>query len=384
MRNIICYIIIITLSACNSVVENINTNKEFHETYKLTLIDSISFPLDAESQPLNECMQIYHKPHSDSILFTFYNEYNNSIYLYNYHKPENYQIIHLEKEGPNGVYPYASGYHIKTLDSIYFYSMYVDKIFLLNRDGNIKETYDLLANVPSDIYRPTMRLGTGRPLYLINDKLYISGYIHGEFIREDSIKLPLSIIYDMKTKSSNLKLGYPESYRRGNWGEVYYRELFWCYNDSIKRFILSFPNDHNIYLTDLNKTESKPGGSKYADVIKSIDHSSAFPMPKEKRILHYLESYFYSTIVYDKYRNVYYRFVKHPWINPQIKRKPWEKPLSIIIFDKNMNRIGETLVDFKYRLSSNAFLVTEEGLLLREHNDNEDEIKFGIFKLKKI
>ena len=57
----------------------------------------------------------------------FYNEYNNSIYLYNYHKPENYQIIHLEKEGPNGVYPYASGYHIKTLDSIYFYSMYVDK-----------------------------------------------------------------------------------------------------------------------------------------------------------------------------------------------------------------------------------------------------------------
>lgn len=47
-----------------------------------------------------------------------------------------------------------------------------------------------------------------------------------------------------------------------------------------------------------------------------------------------------------------------------------------------MNRIGETLVDFKYRLSSNAFLVTEEGLLLREHNDNEDEIKFGIFKLK--
>lgn len=169
MRNIICYIIIITLSACNSVVENINTNKEFHETYKLTLIDSISFPLDAESQPLNECMQIYHKPHSDSILFTFYNEYNNSIYLYNYHKPENYQIIHLEKEGPNGVYPYASGYHIKTLDSIYFYSMYVDKIFLLNRDGNIKETYDLLANVPSDIYRPTMRLGTGRPLYLIRD-----------------------------------------------------------------------------------------------------------------------------------------------------------------------------------------------------------------------
>lgn len=91
MRNIICYIIIITLSACNSVVENINTNKEFHETYKLTLIDSISFPLDAESQPLNECMQIYHKPHSDSILFTFYNEYNNSIYLYNYHKPSNPQ-----------------------------------------------------------------------------------------------------------------------------------------------------------------------------------------------------------------------------------------------------------------------------------------------------
>ena len=107
-------------------------------------------------------------------------------------------------------------------------------------------------------------------------------------------------------------------------------------------------------------------------------------MPKEKRILHYLESYFYSTIVYDKYRNVYYRFVKHPWINPQIKRKPWEKPLSIIIFDKNMNRIGESLVDFKYRLSLIAFLLTEEGLLLREHNDNEDEIKFGIFKLKKI
>lgn len=384
MKNIILFIFtLLLLISCNKVVEISNEYKDFKDIYKLTEVKSISFPLDSESQPLTFCTQYYKKENTDSTFFTFYNEHNNSIYFYDYKTQNIKRIIHLEKEGPNGVYPYNSGYFIWNMDSIFFSSMHTNKIFLLDSIGIKHDTYDLLNSSFSTIHPPVVSFSTFRPGYFINNKLYLSGYNHGEFFNEDSLSLPTAIIYDLKTKKSNYKLGYPESYRQGNWGEVYFRDMYWCYNELTNKFLLSFPNQHNLYISNLETNITKNGSSKFSNTIKSIDHPNTFPMPKEKRITHFLESDFYSSIVYDKYRNVYYRFAQHPWINYDRKIKPWKKPLSIVIFDADLNRIGEVLLNPKYSLSHKQFLITEDGLLLQEYNDNEDEIRFGIFKLEK-
>ncbi|MDR2773493.1 MAG: DUF4221 domain-containing protein [Tannerella sp.] len=101
---------------------------------------------------------------------------------------------------------------------------------------------------------------------------------------------------------------------------------------------------------------------------------------------HYFENYSYSAIIYDKYRNVYYRMVEHPWkdYHQGMDWMPWLKQISIVILDGDLNFIGETVLDMEYRLSSSQFMVTADGLLLHKRTDDEDELIFDLFTLTKL
>lgn len=81
-------------------------------------------------------------------------------------------------------------------------------------------------------------------------------------------------------------------------------------------------------------------------------------------------------------KNIYYRIIEHPWINYNPNERPWKKPLSIIIYDSNFQFLGETKLAEEYNLSANNFIITKEGLLIRKETNNEDEIKYTVFKLK--
>jgi Tat protein secretion system quality control protein TatD with DNase activity len=124
----------------------------------------------------------------------------------------------------------------------------------------------------------------------------------------------------------------------------------------------------------------------YADDIKSIDHPTLIPVPKNKQMSHYFENYSYSAVIYDKYRNVYYRMVERPWkeYHQDMDWMPWLKQLSIVILDEDLNFIGETLLDMEYRITASQFMVTAEGLLLHNRTDDEDELIFDLFTLTKL
>src|SRR5690606_30142048 len=96
----------------------------------------------------------------------------------------------------------------------------------------------------------------------------------------------------------------------------------------------------------------------------------------------------YSTLLYDTYRNCYYRVVVHPQrfnnsdgsVNFSDNR-PW----SLQLFDSNLKLIGEQ------RLSDNQcyyndIVITKEGLLISNNNEQnpkyrESAISFTLYKL---
>lgn len=380
----VCFLIYSCTS--NDVVVNENNQRyKLTKEYKLVETGEKVFVLDSESQPRNRCIQLYKNKENDSLYYTFYNEYNNSIYVYDYHSASYLNKIQLYKEGNNGVYPHRSGYYISSFDTIYFYSMTTQRLYVLNYHGEKYRTINLRANLSDNVIPPTVRVSAESPIYKINQNLYLCGSINEEF--EDADSLNNLIITKINSYDDNctphLSVGYPDSYRKGNWGDAYFRNTFWCYNEINKSFYISFPNDHYIYKTDLNKVERIYAGSSYADNISSIDHPKYIPLPKKKRIAHYLSSYYYRAITYDSYRNIYYRIVEHPWINYNPDERPWKKPISVIVFDSNFHFIGETLLSKDYNLSADNFMITSEGLLLRKETDNEDEMKYTIFKLEK-
>ena len=96
----------------------------------------------------------------------------------------------------------------------------------------------------------------------------------------------------------------------------------------------------------------------------------------------------FTEIIYDKYRNVYYRFF-YPGIeidktddNLASKANHFEK-MSILILDEKLNKIGETFFDNKLRFYSN--FITKEGLFVCSNlpQEKSENIKYTLLELKK-
>jgi hypothetical protein len=259
--------------SCTKVVVNENDLKgKFKATYTLEKKDEgrKTFVLDSESTQSIRCVQLFEDASVDSVYFTFLNTYNHSIYFYDFKTGDFLKKIELEREGPNGVYPYVpDGYYIHSYDSIYYYSHKTDLLFLLNHNGekyhtiNYKANYAHLnlldlAGLRKNRIPPMVQLSTGKPMYKIDETIYLCGEMTEEFGRVDSInQLLLTTIDTRRNDSIDFHVGYPESYREGNWGENYFREVFWCMNPITKLFLVSFPNDHYIYQTDLKQVKKK-------------------------------------------------------------------------------------------------------------------------------
>ena len=391
MKYFLCILCALLLfqSCAYDIVTNKNDKKNnLTASYELLQIGEKRFLLDDESQPRNRCIQLYEDIKTDSLYYTFYNEYNNSIYVYDYLSSNLIKKIQFDKEGSDGVYPYRSGYYISSFDSIYFRSMSTNRLYVLNESGMKYQTINLRADLNHNVIPPTIKITTETPIYKIGNVLYLCGSINEEIEDLDSIYGLLVTKISSHDDFSNpvLNIGYPSSYRKGNWGDAYFRNVCWCYNSKEHAFYLSFANDHYIYKYDksMEMVDKIYAGSAFADDICSIDHPQNIPLPKSKRIAHYLSSFYYRGIIYDKYNDVYYRILEHPWENFNPNERPWKKPISIAVFNSDFKYLGEKLLSEEYNLSADNIFVSKEGLFIRKETDCEDELIYSIFRLNKI
>ena len=99
----------------------------------------------------------------------------------------------------------------------------------------------------------------------------------------------------------------------------------------------------------------------------------------------------YHNIMYDKYRDVYYRIAEFPY-EFKANESPFDDPkgreFSVIVFDKDFNIIGETKFPgnkYFYKMS----FVGRDGLYISENNlanpeFDENKLVFACFKLEDI
>jgi hypothetical protein len=145
---------------------------------------------------------------------------------------------------------------------------------------------------------------------------------------------------------------------------------------------------------------------EYADLdgnlIKSVDAKSqfldqGFPSFNEAtdrfNTMNYISaSDRYERLLYDEYREVFYRFV-FPKVEVQNEEeinqlRIFPRKFGVMILDKDLNVLGETLMPENTYFPSNSF-VSKDGLYISiSHPDNpkneEDLMSFEVFKLKEI
>ena len=107
----------------------------------------------------------------------------------------------------------------------------------------------------------------------------------------------------------------------------------------------------------------------------------------KKSVLVFVKQDMYGAIIYDRFRNVYYRIIRKAIPNAPMDTSWKEKEIAVILMDEEFNYLGETELGPEKQWHWQNSFVTEEGLNIEylDHNDiNEVNLTLKIFVPKKI
>jgi hypothetical protein len=389
----IYFFILLLSTACtnNSVVKIANKNQgKLKASVKLEKIDEKKFELDTCTAPKPEFTELFNTMNG-KIYFTFLNNYNNSIYFYDYNSLTFEKKITWKKDGQEGILG-LTGYHIKSLDSIYLFDKSKTEIILSNCKNIILNKISLRGS-KNDLnwflHYPQYYPQAVKPFIQTAHEIIFSGFFPGNIPESIISDFKFTARLDFNTNKVKFSNTYPKALygNNYNWNEEFFKEVFSDLHPDGDKLVLSFPISHDLYLVNLNTGEYTKvyGGSNFAGAISSINKQPK-KTSKDEVVLHAVRNDEYSAIKYDKFRKVYYRFLLKAIPQAPINTEWKEKPVAVIIMDENFRYLGETVIGKIKNWNWQDSFVTSEGLNIEyiEKNVSEKYLTLKIFTIKKI
>lgn len=294
----------------------------------------------------------------------------------------------FEPEGPHGIGRGIGCAYVKSKEEVYLSNGYTNTIYKSNDKGQIVGKYDF-TKADNGLGLTSILCSLGR-MELIDGKFYIPQSLNKALgpilINESSV----CAIMDTVCKATTISdFKYPPLIEYSDMGTpagfgFQYRRTY----DGTS-FIYSFLYSDSVYKVskDHTKAEVYQIKSKY---ISDVTVPSRNVSDLKDVLKATCEEATYEDIIYDKYRNVYYRFAC-PKTEIDVSNNLSEvirfgkQQFSIIILDADLSIIGETLFpEFTY--VPTAHFVSEDGLYLscshfKNPHYSDDELCFERIEL---
>lgn len=343
---------------------------EKSRSYQLVRSDqTLAFTLDDKTKNVTPFLSYYRdKKGKEYIVLQSYSmqSRSNKFYFYDKDSQELAFKIEPEIEGSNGV-GRVLGCYIQDWDSLYLTSLFEPEIIRINKDCQILEKINYEeANDGTRLYNSSFlsfRTATlmGRDLYIYSDpnRLIEKDYVSATINLDTKEIRALPFVYpDYPGSSVKLKrYGLEGSYSRSFDGQ---------------RFVYSFIYDESVYVANIAHDSIRKVSvkSEYIDQVQLPDELTA-------QAIDFCQNAMYGDLIYDPYREVFYR-IAYPSTTIEKGVKAMElieygrKTFSIIILDKELNKLGETLFP-NYTYNSRQLLVLPDGLYIcNSHFMNPD------------
>lgn len=350
------------LSACEKAEKN--------KSYQLIRSEhTLAFALDEQTKNVTPFLSYYRdKKGKEYIVLQSYSMQfrSNKFYFYDKDSQKLAFKIEPEREGPNGVGRIV-GCYIQDWDSLYLTSLFEPEIIRINKNCQIQEKinyekaddgtrlyYDCFGS-----FKPATLIGRDLYIYSSPNRLIEKDYVSATINLDTKEIKALPFVYpDYPGSSVKLKrYGLEGSYSRSFDGE---------------RFVYSFIYDESVYVANIahDSIRKVPVKSEYIDQIQLPDELTA-------QAIDFCQNALYGNLIYDPYREVFYR-IAYPATTIEKGVRAMElseygrKNFSIIILDKELNKLGETLFP-DYTYNSRQLLVLPDGLYLcNSHFMNPD------------
>ena len=358
--------------------------KELTEAKKITL------PIDENSYYHSRYMFQFEEGENELLVFQNTEKGTHKIIVFDIENQKVFKEIPINRGGPNGVSRLNGCYPFFDSRTFLLFQNSVSRTSVYTDQGKIKKNYSTRRSdgafainiVTSNLYNPCFIKDS--ILYLANDD------VHQRMKKGDWQRAHLFRALDLRTeKQWNLPLVYPLVFNMEVKNPSAGYEYSYDFNHKANVLACSFCGYDSIMVTDdMKNVRWYNGKSRYLKTLRPIVGESAdgFEWIGKQQ-----QSAEYWHFMYDKYRDVYYRFAKMP-----CELGPGEYPLddpkarefSVIVFDKDFNIIGETKFPgnkYFYKMS----FVGRDGLYISENNlanpeFDEDKLVFACFKLEDI
>lgn len=351
--------------------------------------ESIKLPLDENTKTTISTFFVF-----DSY-FIFQNEQTNEILLYDKKTAQLVKKVQFQEEGSNGVGRFI-GFFPLNVNEFILTQPGLCELTIVDDQALVKRRIRYDQNENGDQLIPCVSAtGDIGPIVLIDDKLFLGQMMNPFFGEERLEKSPVSIMIDTVTHEiTTLPLRYPPviSLERMINRQAYGNEfnVYRCFNG--KQFVYSFSFDEHLHIASpshdsILKIKAK---SKYIEKLQPIKPGISDFKLALKRMA---EVAMYRNLLYDPYREVYYRFV---YLENELdanesfldQLRYGHSLFSVLILDNNFKIIGETLFpEFIY--NPTLAFIDEDGFYISDSHYknpdyNEDVLSFRKFILQDI
>lgn len=393
LKILVTYVIIISLIiSCNTGASVEVKNKQrgtLKAVKKLEVTTDKKFPLDSLSAPRPPYIQVYNDANGNEYL-AMLSGYSKNIFIYNYDSA-NTPVNQI----PISTIQMPLAFHIKNMDSIYVYDDKMMEMVLLNNKSQAISKVSLINNANMKDLSWTYKYPQYIP-HSVNAIIEHAGQLifPGQFIwtLPDTIaqKFKFTSLIDINNNTVKYIHKYPYSiYGHGYvWDEPLFTNVYYVMTPDNKKMVYSFPVSHDLLIDDMDNDNEKTvyGGSNEAATITSLNEKK-YKNNNEYIYQKACTSDLYGGILYDKYKNVWYRFLRKALPEKGVRLRLENKKVTVIVMDKDFKYLGETEIgDMNEFYPDNSF-VTKEGLNIEyiDHNDVDEKfLTFKIFTLKDI
>jgi hypothetical protein len=323
----------------------------------------------------------------DKDYFVILNAQGSKIIIYDASTKGLIKEVRYSNNPPNGV-KNIQGLHVHNFDSIFIYSS--TEVALVNIQGEIyhkfNTSYLRFTNKEGKLYpfdeRRTINITYGPKPVFKDGKLYLQQNYQGDPSNPKIYSRPFTpyLVLDSKkdTIYSSPKISFPASMHDKVWKPI----IFTCFpegNTQVEAVVSLSAYENLLAIGTDGKVYETPAVSELAttppvSVSDFNDH--------EERLKMILSSTFYDELLYDKWRNVYYRiaYPSREFKKSMLRERVSElnRPFSIILMDSDFKFISETEFEGGRYNPGNIF-VGKEGLYLSDGPDYENESEDYIY-----
>ncbi|HMO41587.1 MAG TPA: DUF4221 family protein [Saprospiraceae bacterium] len=358
--------------------------KEQETTGYLKKVGHLELPSPPGNDPYSYSVKYYDK--KDEQYLFWHNNFDHSILVYDLEKKEIAKTMRFEREGPEKLYK-IQGFTVLSFDSIYLATELPGKLYLVNGNGKLMQQL---------IFADTEDLRNANNYTSMNSRYTNDLY----YIHPDSFLIPLKTPFIPPGSNQNVNDAYSifrvvntqnQTYR--NTGLQAPKALFeagknplpflHCSTYDGEKLYYSFESDHNIYYSaDFKTATTVEVASMYKVKFQPLDANMT---PYE----YYARIFFYSHLLYDPYRNLFYRVAKLPMREDRQSndeyRTEYEYPprFSIMVLDENKRILHEQLFE-DTGLNMYIMFVGKHGLYISASSPtnpsfDEQTLQFDIY-----